>query len=283
MANKNIPQEEILLKQLLTLVKKKQDKDFIKKAYLFANKYHGDALRKDGGRYITHPLEVALVIADDFQFPDPDLIAVALFHDLIEDTEVTKLWLEEEFGEKIATLVEGLTKLDKMTFTKKSLVSDANSKKLIGAVANDLQVMVVKLADRMNNLKTLHVFSVEKRKRIARESLEFFALFAKRLGIFKAYTEITDYSLLYYFGERLEKLKEKIESRLEEEKPSLNNLMYATHELFKEHKFDARIEVMEKGTHSFYDFDKERLIEIVSSERSLYRVAIIVKDRVEAY
>ncbi|MBF0274656.1 MAG: HD domain-containing protein [Nitrospinae bacterium] len=275
--------EKKLLKQLLSNVKEENDKSLVTKAYEIADKYHGDARRKAGGKYIVHPLQVALIIAERFQYPDPILISVALLHDLVEDTELTIKDIEKEFGEEIANLVEGVTKIDKITFSRKNILNEENSKKLIRSVANDLKVMVIKLADRMNNLSTLKVFSLEKRRRIAKESIEFFSLFAKRLGIFAAYTEITDNSLLHIYGDRLRKLKKKIDTRLKEEEPLLKELLFSVRELLDEKNVKAQINFLEKGTHSFYDFEREQLIENIGTERSLYRIVVIVENKIDAY
>ncbi len=269
--------------RLLAFFKKEEDRKAILEAFHIAEKYHRGVFRKSGEPYILHPLQVALIIVEDFQYPDPPLVIAALLHDLIEDTSISKKEIENIFGSSIAGLVDGLTKIDKFTFTRKNLLIEANAKKLIRSVAGDLRVMVVKLADRMNNLTSLHVFGREKRKRIASESLEFFALFAKRLGIFAAYTHITDYSLHNYYGDRCKALKEKIDKRLKEEEPALKKLLFHTKSLLSENHIDGRIEVLEKGVHSFYDFERQELKDVVLDERSLYRIAIILKEDTDAY
>jgi len=158
------------------------DEDLLNKAYVFSMKAHGSQTRESGDPYFSHPLEVAGLLAD--MKLDLATIITGLLHDTVEDTIITLESIRKEFGEEVAKLVDGVTKLSKLELQSDKTKQAENFRKLVLAMSNDIRVLLVKLADRLHNMKTLHfVKSIDKRKRIARETLEIYAPLAGRLGM----------------------------------------------------------------------------------------------------
>ncbi len=153
----------------------------IRKAYQLAKKAHAGQKRQSGEAYITHPISVAMVLAE--MRMDRESIMAALLHDVLEDTDIDKATLVTQFGEQVAVLVDGVTKLAKISFGSQAEAQAESFRKMILAVAKDIRVILVKLADRLHNMKTLSVLSRAKRKRIAQETLEIYAPLANRLGM----------------------------------------------------------------------------------------------------
>jgi guanosine-3',5'-bis(diphosphate) 3'-pyrophosphohydrolase len=163
------------------------------KAFKFAHNLHAGQRRKSGEPYIIHPLAVAEILAD-FKIDETSLVA-ALLHDVVEDTHVSVGEVSREFGEPVATLVEGLTKLAKVQFRSSQEKMAENFRKMIVAMSRDIRVIIVKLADRTHNMRTLRALSLEKRQRIAEETIEIYAPIAGRLGMYKIKAELEDLCL----------------------------------------------------------------------------------------
>ncbi len=165
------------------------------KAYEFAKTAHSGQSRESGEPYVTHPLEVASIVAD--MELDCDALIGALLHDVVEDTEVTVSDIEKEFGSNVALIVDGLTKLSKLHFASKEEQQVENLRKMFLAMAKDVRVIIIKLADRLHNMRTLKAKSEEKQREKARETLEVYAALAHRLGMSKIKWELEDISLRY--------------------------------------------------------------------------------------
>lgn len=185
--------------------------DLLKRAYVFSAKVHKGQIRLSGEPYLSHPMEVAGILAD--MRLDVSTIAAGILHDTVEDTHATIEEIREFFGEDIAHLVDGVTKIGKFTFRSKAVEQAENFRKMLLAMARDIRVVLIKLADRLHNMRTLEPIHPEKRKRIARETLDIYAPFANRLGIGWMKSELEDLCLKYLepkiYEEILEKLKEK--------------------------------------------------------------------------
>jgi GTP pyrophosphokinase len=166
------------------------DEDLLNRAYVYAMKAHGTQKRASGDPYFSHPLEVAAILTD--LRVDDQTIAAAILHDTIEDTGTTRADIAQWFGENIASLVEGLTKLKKLDLVSKKAAQAENLRKLLLAVAADARVLLVKLADRLHNMRTLHYVPPEKRARIAEETLEIYAPLAGRIGMHDMREELED-------------------------------------------------------------------------------------------
>ena len=173
------------------------DVERIKAAYAYADRAHATQKRMSGEPYITHPLAVAGAVVEWRM--DADAICAALLHDVLEDTGATKRELAEQFGKEVAELVDGLSKLDKMEFASYQEAQAENFRKMLMAMARDLRVVLIKLADRQHNLQTMSAMRADKRARIARETLEIYAPIALRLGLNKLYRELQDicFQLIY--------------------------------------------------------------------------------------
>jgi GTP pyrophosphokinase/guanosine-3',5'-bis(diphosphate) 3'-pyrophosphohydrolase len=220
------------LKQQISQYLPPEQVKIVQDAYVVARDAHEGQMRSSGDPYITHPVAVAVLLAN--MRLDHETLAAALMHDVIEDTEVTKKELTEQFGETIADLVEGVSKLDKLKFKDKKEFQAENFRKMVMAMTQDIRVILIKLADRTHNMRTLGALRPDKKRRIAKETLEIYAPIANRLGIheFKNELENLGFEALHPFrykalnnavkqarGNRkeiIQNIKEEIETRLHE-------------------------------------------------------------------
>lgn len=217
--NKDFVAPEVLYRQLIESVQKYHPSDdisMIEKAYNIAFEAHKTQIRKSGEPYIIHPLNVAIILAELEM--DKETIAAGLLHDVVEDTIMTDADLKREFGEDVALLVDGVTKLEKLPLSTSIDQSDAkiemqaeNLRKMFLAMAKDIRVIMIKLADRLHNMRTLQYQKPESQLRIARETQEIYCPIAQRLGISKLKVELDDISLSYLDPEAYKELSEKIE------------------------------------------------------------------------
>jgi guanosine-3',5'-bis(diphosphate) 3'-pyrophosphohydrolase len=182
----------------------------VKEAYRFSDEMHLGQMRKSGEPYISHPIAVAEICAD--WKLDAQAIMAALLHDVMEDQDVKKDELIERFGAPVATLVDGLSKLDKIEFQSQIEVQAENFRKMLLAMARDVRVILVKLADRLHNMRTLGAMSPEKRRRIARETMEVYVPIAHRLGLNNIYRELQDLAFAHLFPLRYKTLSKAIKA-----------------------------------------------------------------------
>jgi RelA/SpoT family (p)ppGpp synthetase len=164
------------------------DEELLNRAYVYAMKAHGEQLRASGDPYFSHPLEVAAILTD-LKLDDATIVA-ALLHDTIEDTEATRAEIDQLFGKDIGHLVEGLTKLKKLDLVSREAKQAENLRKLLLAIAEDVRVLLVKLADRLHNMRTLQYMSPEARKRVAEETIDIYAPLAARMGMYEMREEL---------------------------------------------------------------------------------------------
>jgi GTP pyrophosphokinase len=187
------------------------DEDLLRRAYLFSAREHRGQVRKSGEPYLIHPLEVANILAE--LKLDPICVATGLLHDIVEDTSTTVKAIEEYFGGEIAHLVEGLTKISRLDDRSSEERQALNMRKMLLAMVDDVRVVLVKLADRLHNMRTLEYLPLDKRRRIAQETLDVYAPIAHRLGMSRVRGELEDLAFRYLEPEEHQKLKELIESR----------------------------------------------------------------------
>ncbi|RFB96172.1 bifunctional (p)ppGpp synthetase/guanosine-3',5'-bis(diphosphate) 3'-pyrophosphohydrolase [Rhizobium leguminosarum bv. trifolii] len=205
----------------------------LNKAYVYAMQKHGQQKRASGDPYISHPLEVAAILTD--MHLDESTIAVALLHDTIEDTTATRAEIDELFGEDIGRLVEGLTKIKKLDLVTKKAKQAENLRKLLLAISDDVRVLLVKLADRLHNMRTLDHMSADKRARISEETMEIYAPLAGRMGMQDMREELEELSFMHMNPEaydtvtkRLEELSKRNEGIVKKIEAELRDLLVAS-------------------------------------------------------
>ena len=188
---------DVLYRDLVASIRKyhpSDDLSMIEKAYQLADNAHKDQKRKSGEPYIIHPLCVAIILADLEM--DKETIAAGLLHDVVEDTVYTEEQLAEIFGKEVALLVDGVTKLTQLSWSADKVEMQAeNLRKMFLAMAKDIRVIIIKLADRLHNMRTLQYMRPEKQKEKARETIEIYSPLADRLGISKIKIELDDLAL----------------------------------------------------------------------------------------
>jgi GTP diphosphokinase / guanosine-3',5'-bis(diphosphate) 3'-diphosphatase len=212
----------------------KTDEDLLNRAYVYAMKAHGVQVRASGDPYFSHPLEVAAILTD-LKLDDNTIVA-ALLHDTIEDTRATRAEISRKFGKDIAELVDGLTKIKKLDLVSKRAEQAENLRKLLLAIASDVRVLLVKLADRLHNMRTLTHVPEEKRNRIAEETIDIYAPLAARMGMHELREELEDLSFRQLSPEahksiegRLATLREKNRHLIEEIEGELTGALAAKH------------------------------------------------------
>ncbi|MBT5855764.1 bifunctional (p)ppGpp synthetase/guanosine-3',5'-bis(diphosphate) 3'-pyrophosphohydrolase [bacterium] len=191
-----------------------EDIQFIRSAYEFADHWHTNQIRKSGKPYITHPLEVGIILAEQNQ--GRDTIAAALLHDVLEDTNAKESEILSEFGSEVTHLIKGVTKLGKVYFGTSEEAQAENYRRMFLAMAEDLRVVIIKLADRLHNMRTLKHLRPDKQQRIAKETLEIFAPLAYRLGMGSLKWELEDLSMMYLFPEEFKSIRSAVASKREE-------------------------------------------------------------------
>ncbi len=235
----------------VTSYNKKADISLIERAYEFALKAHKGQYRLSGEEYIEHPLQVALILAE--LELDVVTIAAGILHDVVEDTEVTLEEIRKEFGDEIALLVDGVTKLSRIEFNSKEEQQVENLRKMFLAMAKDIRVILIKLADRLHNMRTLAHQPKEKQKEIAEETLEIFAPLAHRLGIFRIKWELEDLSLRFLNPNRYYALVKKISMRRQEREEYISKVIEILKEELEKVNIKADISGRPKHFYSIYN------------------------------
>lgn len=248
-----------------------KDFEFCCRAYDFARKAHENQKRASGEEYFTHPCAVAKILAD--LGLDAATIAAAFLHDVIEDTPVSEGDIKKEFGEEVLELVLGVTKLEKIEFTSREEEQAENFRKIFVAMAKDIRVIIIKLADRLHNMRSLNFLSGERQQRLARETLDVYAPLADRLGISQIKCELEDLCLKYLEPEFYEYLSTNIDARLKESEDLIEHAIEEVKKILSESKIKGEVFGRKKHLYSIYKKMKER-------GKSLDRIFDIVAVRV---
>ncbi len=262
------------------------DLDLIIKAYNFAESAHAGQLRNSGERFFIHPFNVAKILAELNM--DTATIAAGLLHDVLEDTDVTYETLAKEFGQEIATLVDGVTKLKKLKYRTKQETQAENLRKMVIAMSKDIRVIIIKLADRLHNIRTLEYMSDAKKKEKALETLEIYAPIAHRLGISTIKWELEDLSLRYIDSEGYYDLVDKVSKKRKEREAYISHVIELLKEKLDEMEIENDISGRPKNFYSIYKkmvyqnktfeqiFDLTAIRVIVDSVKDCYGVLGIV-------
>ena len=242
------------IEDIISLVKQKKrwaDTKLIIKAYNYAKEKHGTQCRKSGEPYIIHPVQVAYILADIGL--DEATICAALLHDVVEDTEVTHEDLVRDFGEEIATMVAGVTKLGELRYqasTEERQVE--NYRKMFLAMGKDIRVIIIKLADRLHNLRTLKYLRRDRQIANAKETMELYAPLANRLGIYSLKWELEDLAFKYLYPEEYRELVEGIDKKREERLQFIEKIMDDIRGQLKKQKIEAEVTGRAKHLYSIY-------------------------------
>lgn len=266
----------IKLKQYL----KPQDIEQIWQGYRYAFHAHDGVVRKTGEPYITHPVSVACILADLHM--DVPTILAALLHDVVEDTPITTLDIKELFGQQVAELVDGVTKLDKIEFQSASEAQAENFRKMLLAMSQDVRVILVKLADRMHNMQTLEAMRPEKQKLITRETLEIYAPIANRLGLNTIYQTLEDLSFQYLYPMRFNAISKAVMAARGNRKEVISKVLESIQHQLKVFNVDAEVTGREKHLYSIYK-KMTRQSTPFSQVYDIYGFRVMVKDLSQCY
>ncbi|MDD2592114.1 MAG: bifunctional (p)ppGpp synthetase/guanosine-3',5'-bis(diphosphate) 3'-pyrophosphohydrolase [Erysipelotrichaceae bacterium] len=252
MAQKQVDVDfNVLMKEIKKYIKQTPNLALIKKAYVFAEAKHSEQVRKSGEPYISHLIQVAYVLAG--LRVGPKTIAAGLLHDVVEDCGVSKEDFIAEFDEEIYRLVEGVTKIGNIEFKDEKEYLAANHRKILIAMAKDIRVIIIKLCDRLHNMRTLKYMSEDKQKKIAQETLEVYAPIAHRLGISEIKNELEDLSFYYINREKYYEIARQVELRRAERDAQVNHMIKQIKELLQKNNIHFKIFGRSKHLYSIYN------------------------------
>jgi len=241
------------IEKIITTMKKnsrKNDIKLISKAYEFAKNKHKDQLRKSGEPYIIHPIEVANILAD--LGLDDATVCAALLHDVLEDTDTSKSDLEKEFNNEVAEMVDGVTKLSKLKYASMKEQQVENYRKMFLAMGKDIRVILIKLADRLHNMRTLKYLTRDRQIAIAKETMDLYAPLANRLGIYSLKWELEDLAFKYLYPEEYREIVEGINRKREERLKFIDIILHEIKTELKKQRIEAEITGRAKHLYSIY-------------------------------
>lgn len=242
---------EDLIKKASVYIPEEENLEKIRKAYVFAEASHRGQFRKSAEPYIIHPLNTAIILTT--VYADTDTLIAGLLHDTIEDCDVDKDELEEMFGKTVANLVNGVSKLGRINFSTENEYLIDYYKKIIVGMSEDVRVIIVKLADRLHNMRTLYALPPEKQKKIAKETLEILAPIAHHLGIHKIKSELEDLSLRYLKPDVFYDIAERLDKTKIERDNTVNEMLNLVSSLLTEHNIPHEIKGRAKSIYSIYN------------------------------
>jgi GTP diphosphokinase / guanosine-3',5'-bis(diphosphate) 3'-diphosphatase len=256
------------------------DLELVKTAYDYSMKHHAGQSRASGEPYLVHPLEVALVLSE--MKMDPVAVAAGLLHDSVEDTSVTIVDIRKEFGEQVAHIVEGVTKISKIDFATREEQQAENLRKMMLAMVDDIRVILIKLADRLHNMRTLEHLPPERQQKIARETLEIYAPIAHRLGMGKIRGELEDLGFRYIDPIAYEKVRDAVDSQRKVGEAFLTRVEGVVRDKLKEAGITAKVE---SRTKRYYSIHKKLVRQHINVDQvyDLYAMRIITRSVQDCY
>lgn len=266
----------ILLRNYLT----QEEIERVWEAYRYSEEAHKGQVRKSGEPYISHPVAVACILAKLY-LDIPTLLA-ALLHDVVEDTGVASAELRERFGNQVADLVEGLTKLDKIELQTAVQAQAENVRKMLLAMSQDVRVILVKLADRLHNMQTLDVMKPAKQKRISHETLDIYAPIANRLGLNVIYQELEDLSFKYIYPNRYKVIEKAIKTARGNRKEVISKILESIKTQLADAGIEADVEGREKHLYSIYRKMTGKTVKL-SQVNDIYGFRVLVRDTASCY
>ena len=252
----------------------------VNKAYLYAANAHSGQFRSSGDPYVTHPVAVAEILAK-FKM-DEDCLTAAMLHDVIEDSGIPKSFLKKEFNSNVAELVDGVSKLDKISLNSKQEEQAENFQKMVLAMSQDIRVIVLKLADRLHNMRTLEFLSEERQKRIALETLEIYAPIAHRLGMHQIYRELEDTAFEVINPFRSKVLKNAIDKKTKGRKKILSKIESSIKEKMIENEIPCQVHGRRKHLYGIFKKMK-RQSKSLEEVMDVYAFKITIDDAMDCY
>ncbi len=259
---------------------KPEDISQLESAFHFSEQAHEGQFRRSGEPYVSHPLAVANILAQ--WHLDPQALTAALLHDVMEDTAVTKTEISRNFGKPVAELVDGVSKLHKIEFETHAEAQAENFRKMLLAMARDVRVILIKLADRLHNMRTLGAVEPEKRRRIARETLEIYAPIANRLGLNSIYQELEDLSLKHVYPDRYRVLAKAVKAARGNRREVVGKVMDSIKRKLKNAGVEAQVHGREKHLYSIYRKMREKHFTFAQVQ-DVFGFRIIVNDVAACY
>jgi GTP pyrophosphokinase len=257
-----------------------RDVALVERAFAFSESAHQGQFRKSGEPYITHPLAVASILSQ--WRLDAQGLAAALLHDVMEDTSVTKTEIETSFGKPVADMVDGVSKLDQIEFQSREDAQAESFRKMLLAMAQDVRVILIKLADRLHNMRTLDAMAPTHRERIARETLDIYAPIANRLGLNALYLELQELSFKNLYPMRYRVLAKQIKAARGNRREVMNRILQSIREGLKQAGIAATVSGREKTVYSVYKKMREKHYTF-SQVFDIYGVRVLVKDVTASY
>ncbi len=256
------------------------DEGLLNRAYVYAMQKHGAQKRVNGDPYFSHPLEVAAILTE--LHLDEATIATALLHDTIEDTDATRKELDQLFGQKIGTLVEGLTKIKRLDLVSRKTAQAENLRKLLLAIADDIRVLLVKLADRLHNMRTLHHMKPEKRARIAEETMEIYAPLAGRMGMQDMREELETLSFQYLNAEAYATVTARLAELRERHAGTIAQIETTLTERLQEKGIVAKVSGRQKKPYSVFNKMQRKALSLEQLS-DIFGFRVIVSDEEDCY
>jgi len=270
---------ELLIEEVSTYLKP-HDVESVREAIEFSRVAHQGQIRHSGDPYVTHPIAVARLITP--LHLDVQSIVAALLHDVVEDTAITSAQIAEKFGQPVADLVDGLSKLEKIQFETHEDAQAENFRKMLLAMARDVRVILIKLADRLHNMRTLGVMRPDKCERIARETMEIYAPIANRLGLNEIYQELQDISFKYLHPNRYAVLAKALKVARGNRREVVGKILEAIRQRLAKHNIQAEVSGREKNLYSIYK--KMQIKSLAFSEvLDIYGFRVLVEDFASCY